>query len=98
VRPSALEITNDYMVYVLLRNDAAIQVTHVSGAIYKSYTMFQDALKHYHKAYYAGELRVMPKPGGPFWKKLQGSSRGTDVDSTSDISDWFSRKVNLHSQ
>ena len=49
-------------IYVLLRNDAAIWVTHVSSAIYKSYTMFQDALKYYHKAYYAGELHVMPKP------------------------------------
>jgi len=87
-----------YVYVLLLRNDAGVRVTHVSGAIYKSYTTFQDALKHYHKAYYAGELCVMPKPGGPFWKKSQGSPRGTDIDSTSDISDWFSHKVNLHSQ
>jgi len=59
--------------------------------------MFQDALKHYHKAYYAGELHVMPKPGGPFWKKSQGSSRRTDVDSTSELSDWFTSQVNIHS-
>ena len=84
-------------IYVLLRNDAAILVTHVSSAIYKSYTMFQDTLKYYHKAYYAGELHVMPKPGGPFWKKPQGSLRRTDVDSTSDLSDLFSNQVNIHS-
>ena len=82
-------------VYVLLRNDVAIRVTHVSSTIYKSYTMFQDALRYYNKAYYAGELRVMPKPGSSFWKKPQGSSRRSDVDSTSDLSDWFSTRANI---
>ncbi|KIM53625.1 hypothetical protein SCLCIDRAFT_88997, partial [Scleroderma citrinum Foug A] len=48
-------------------NDVAIRVTHVSSTIYKSYTTFQDALRYYNKAYYAGKLRVMPKPGSPFW-------------------------------
>ncbi|KAL4073073.1 hypothetical protein V8B97DRAFT_1869235 [Scleroderma yunnanense] len=79
-------------------NDAALWVTHVSGAIYKGYMMFQDALMHYHKAYYAGELCVMPKPGSPFWKKPQGSLRGMDVGSELDLSDWFFSQVNIHSQ
>ncbi|KAI5989485.1 hypothetical protein EDD15DRAFT_2151392, partial [Pisolithus albus] len=47
--------------------DAALRVLEISGAVYYKCRTFQRALANYTAAYNKGELRAIPKPGGPFW-------------------------------
>jgi len=79
------------------RDDVAVRTTGISGAIYKRYNNFQDAIRVYRCNYYQSKLSAVPVPGGIFWPvnhlSSTVSSPSSDAmwDELEDLSEQFNQ-------